>query len=854
MNQSFLDSHPEYIDSIPAPCTGTAEERLARAKEAEKALFKAESEYILRRRATCQQDPVPSSDSVLPGDLIGLALSGGGIRSATFSLGIMQSCARHGILSRVDYLSTVSGGGYIGSAVTWFTRQAVEDSRVDPANHTEPPFDCTAESFPFGSDDPRPGKHRKDNTAQLHRLSFLRNKGYYLTPGAGISAVSLLGAVLRGTLLNLLVWVPIFVFLFTFCFFAGQKISKLTAYEPTLFLPAMFSQITPALQCDTPDKGSAHEEKVCADLAMRSTGPESVGTMYKTLSAIHILRSYAENPGRFLLFEIALAVSALTVAFLFLFLVGYSLSTHFSRGGGPDERTKWYQRRRSITVKASKVIVLALAAFTLGTLPVLAALLHNWFLITGPSAVLTGMAIAMKDFLQPKAGTASSQGNMLAVIGALLFLFGLTIICFYLSLWIYGSSESWPWFIAVLLVSCVSCFAVNLNYISIHRFYRDRLMEAFLPDLNVGISEETGMAKGADTAYLDLFARQENPREPYHIVNTNVVLVNSQTPTYKNRRGDNFILSPLYCGCNATGWNRTDKFMDGRMTLPTAVAISGAAANPNTGVGGAGVTRNLIVSLAMSLLNLRLGYWATRPRRVIPGEMPGTPNHFIPGTYSFGNASGLPRMGFNEHRKFMQLSDGGHFENMALYELIRRRVKIAIVCDGGADSEFSFSDMQTTVRRVEEDFGAEIEILDSASPDRLVPVVTTRNGDNHAEVDNPVRYPKDVGFSPQGHMYAKISYVDGSSGLLIYLKTALVKEVSFRVKGYAALNPDFPDESTGDQFFDNVQFNAYRELGYTIAELMLESDVPPELVTDLGPGAKMVDLLREDSGFSFDQR
>jgi hypothetical protein len=577
--------------------------------------------------------------------------------------------------------------------------------------------------------------------------------------------------------------------------------------------------------------------------------------MYETLSSIHLLQSYEKNPGRFLLYEVALGLSALAIIALFLLLVLYSLSTHFSRGSDPEKRKEWYQRRRNITVNSSTAVVFALAMFALGILPVLTAILHNWLLITGPVAVLAGMAIAMKDFLKPKAGAASSQGSRLVVVGALLFLFGMTIICFYLALWIYESPQTWPYLFTVLALSIGTCWLVNLNYISIHRFYRDRLMEAFLPDLNTEFSEEEGMAIGADTAYLDLFARQENPQGPYPILNTNVVLVNSETPTYRNRGGDNFILSPLYCGSNATGWNRTDKFMDGRMTLPTAVAISGAAANPNTGVGGAGITRNLVVSLAMSLLNLRLGYWAARPRPVIKGAMPRSPNHIYPGTYSFGNAMGLPGMGmgFNEHRKFMQLSDGGHFENTALYELIRRKVKIAIVCDGGADKEFSFSDMQTTVRRVEEDFGAEIEILKSASPDRLVPVVDTQADNHRGNEEGPVRYPKGVGYSPQGHLCARIIYADGSTGLLIYLKTALVKDVSFRVKGYAAVNQDFPDQSTGDQFFDNVQFDAYRELGYTVAEVMLKSDVPPELIGDLQPGDKMAQLLRERPAFSFNK-
>lgn len=343
-----------------------------------------------------------------------------------------------------------------------------------------------------------------------------------------------------------------------------------------------------------------------------------------------------------------------------------------------------------------------------------------------------------------------------------------------------------------------------------------------------------------------MFAEANEPRTPYHVINTNVVLVNSEVPTYQHRGGDNFILSPLYCGSNSTGWCPTEKFMEGRMTMATAVAISGAAANPNTGVGGVGLTRNLFVSLAMSLLNLRLGYWALRPDQQDCEEreqerskwrgLGRTPNHFRPGAYSFGNALGIERLGFREGRRFVQLSDGGHFENTGLYELIRRRVRLAIVCDGGADLDFSFSDVQTTVRRVEEDFGARIKLLTKNSPDQIVP-----------KTQPDSFYPKHAEFADQGHMVGHITYADGSDGWLIFMKTTMIAGVSFKVKGYKAQNPNFPDQTTADQFFDEVQFEAYRELGFVIADDMLKADVPDEIV---GSGKTLRELIENCGAFS----
>jgi len=443
-----------------------------------------------------------------------------------------------------------------------------------------------------------------------------------------------------------------------------------------------------------------------------------------------------------------------------------------------------------------------------------AAYLHSWLAAAGPIAMVTGGAVLLRDFLRSCTHGEGAPAGVLVSLAAALFLYGVFLVSYQIAFLVFPFGLVPMAALSILiLVPLVTGWLVNLNYISIHRFYRDRLMETFMPDICDALSNKTGAAFGADGATLQELGRVDDLHGPYHIVNTNLVLVNSEVDFYQDRGGDNFILSPLYCGSNATGWSPTPDFMGGKMTLATAMAISGAAANPNTGVGGEGLTRNLFLSLVMSLLNLKLGYWACNPD---PDKRPShCPNHFRPGAYSFGNALGIGRLGFNEHRPFLQLSDGGHFENTGVYELVRRRMKLIVACDGGADAEFSFSDFQTTIRRIEDDFGARIKAVEGATPDNIVPV----------KQKGPV-YPKEAKFGGQGHMVATISYADGSTGTLIYLKTALIKDVSFKVKGYAAQNPEFPDQSTADQFFDEVQFEAYRELGYRIADKMLKSPAP----------------------------
>ncbi len=840
--------HSGYIDAI----TQESLENAVRNGEYDAGsaqLIKEERKYIRGwREARGDADNQDDSEN-----LTGLALSGGGIRSATFSLGIMQALAGHGLLRKVDYLSTVSGGGYIGSAITWLTSTLAQEKATNNQTDDEPKaFSNGRHDFPFGTDDPRPGTQQKATFKQKRMLQYLREHGYYLTPGAGINAFSLLGAILRGTLLNLLVWIPTFVFIFLLLLNLSGPVSgiyfksSLPAYE------FLLGKLTPELPCPalTP-ADQATLKKICNPPAPPATGvspattpaanarqqdtalsltPPSVDELRRAIMARKAFDKTTNNASSLAVFELTLWIGLLIVVGLSLLAITYSLFTWFARGETAGSRKVWYKRRRTVEKWVSIAIPVSIVSLLIGSLPLVTTYLESWIAMSGPLAIAGGIAIAIRNFLNSGDDREGDLSNALLGIGAGVFLYGVATLSYYLaSLQHQGILDpTIVWVICIIAI--ILGWFVNLNYISIHRYYRDRLMETFMPDINNALGDRTGSSPQANAAHLHDISLTDKPHGPYHIVNTNVVLVSSEQPTYKSRGGDNFILSPLYCGSNATGWQKTERFMDGKMTLATAVAISGAAANPNTGVGGVGLTRNLFISLTMSLLNLRLGYWAEHPN---PAEKPGhPPNHFRPGAYALGNAMGLDKGGYNENRCFVQLSDGGHFENMGLYELIRRRVKLAIVCDGGADPDFSFSDMQTTIRRIEDDFGARIRILDDASPDKVVPALPA----------DPA-YPKGAGFSKQGHMLGRITYAANSAsevseGWLIFLKTALIDEVSFKVKGYKAQNPSFPDESTADQFFDEVQFEAYRELGYCIADQMLKSDMPEEI----GQG-KLEDLI-----------
>ena len=740
-----------------------------------RALLRGEHEYIQnwrKQREGAGKDAAGHGElDAEPRNLIGLALSGGGIRSATFCLGIMQALARKGLLNKVDYVSTVSGGGYIGSSITWLLShraQSQDSGRKIAGQEREPnpTFGLDKENFPYGSEDPAPDAKREASQVQTRMLRYLRDHGYYLSPGKGVTAFSLLGVILRGTILNLIVWLPIIVLFFLF----GQWLST--------WLSTMGWTWTPLLS------------RVLHDAA----APKSLFG-----------------------FELFLWIAVVLIALLLAGVVVYSIATKFHRTAADSTRGNWYKWRR----RAEKASGVALPAIVLtllvGSLPVVSQGLQGWLQAAGPAAVLAGMGTAIGYFLRFSGSRSPLPSGVAVSVAAGVFLYGVILVSFQIAHWWFShfsALPSYPILAATIAMPALTGWLVNLNYISIHRYYRDRLMESYLPDIGSALRNETGAALGADGARLHAVTDRARPTGPFHLINTNLVLVDSENNKYRSRGGDNFILSAEYCGSNATGWCPTDRFMDGLMTLPTAMAISAAAVNPNTGVGGEGLTRNALLSLMMSLLNLRVGYWAANPRQHRSAS--GTPNHFVPGIYAIGSALGLKaKFGFSEERPHIQLTDGGHFENMAVYELVRRRAKLIIVCDGGADEEFSFSDFQTTVRRIEDDFGARLKIDDGATPDNLIPVKGTG-----------AAYPKDRDFAQQGFMLGTLTYADDTKAKVIYLKATLQKDVSFKVKGYAAQNPDFPDQSTADQFFDEVQFESYRELGFRIADGMLKAPLP----------------------------
>ena len=695
---------------------------------------------VIKEEKRCINEEKDSSSNEKKG-FYGLALSGGGIRSAAFGLGVMQGLVAGDALKKIDYLSTVSGGGYIGSALTWFLHMGKGEAGTDKKN------------FPLGV---RVGDRTNGDKKKNAALNFIRQHCNYLLPGKGLDTISLFAVVIRSMFISLFVYLT----MMTLVMAVLRQLNVFKSLNSKVFLGVTFFKL------------EAINYPICAAIVL----------------IILLTLSYP-------------LFSVLT------WLIGII---------GRTARYRWFIINQRLIGWGWKVVF---GLLLIGSLRYVDELYDGlWDSFAASGSIIIGAIIGFLKFRREQAQNKSNDGflnNLLIVVGVSLLVYGLIFMSYTLG----GLFDNFWSIIGLALAAAFFGICVNLNYVGLHRMFRDRLMETFLPNASDVKKNQWGRATEADKTLLQAKCSREdehglNMQRPYHLINTNMVLVDSPTSKYRGRGGDSFILSPLYCGSYATGWRRTKKYMKRLtrgITLPTAMAISAAAVNPNAGVGGQGVTRNKLVSTLMSLLNIRTGYWALHPEKT--PFLPIPPNFFIPGL------NGVLGCGLSEESRSIELTDGGHFENLALYELIRRKLSVIIVSDAGADPDFHFGDLANAVERVRVDFNTKIRFRD---PEKNLEGVLPGSEDGLLAVK--------YNLARRGFAIADILYHDGTKGHLIYLKSTLTKGLPTDIYGYRNANPKFPDQSTADQFFDESQFEAYRELGYQLTWQMLESEAAKKIL------------------------
>ncbi|WP_440224713.1 patatin-like phospholipase family protein [Dokdonella sp. MW10] len=801
-----------------------------------------ENEAIAARR----REAFP--DGLRPATRIGLALSGGGIRSATFSLGLVRGLAANGLLRRFDYLSTVSGGGFTGGMLG----RLIGSVGIDRAEKA---------------------LARTDSLV----MWWLRRNGRYLSPGGsrdlGMAVVTFLRAWLavhiEFAFVALLIGVAVVL---------PHLVQNEWGWIPAATWPGIASAwwIIAALVWLGGTPGAILSYWIARDGSDARAGQPAtragpgardafVLVVLAALTAWAAVGVVALDAGLMGLAAMLAAGGA---------LVRY-IGTFLRVRGAARDADGVARERNRLTRALRRWSVVAAVLFGIGVLDAASWQVNLMLARTGGSTFwtslsgglgLTGVAlIVLRALAEPlqkleSAATASRldwRSRALNLLG--LALAGVLVL---------GWASLVQWFVfagppvanlddwgeparagvvaavAILWLALTARHAQTANASSLHSFYRARLVRAWLsvgnparfasghareaaaggatavpPDERNGetvldaVHSVTDVIPGDD---IDLGAyRPEARGGPIHLVNTCLNQTRDDTSDLYNadRKG-----CMLTVGARGFEWGRDAvRPLDGDASVGTLgrwVAISGAAASP-----GAGSYTSSGWAMTLFFLGVRLGYWLRRP-------FTDATTMAAKDTWAW-RALPKVRLLLAEARArygglrqpWWYLSDGGHFENTGVYPLLRRRLDLIVLSDAGADPAFEFGDLDNLVRKARIDFGAEIEFHTHADAVERFGL----DGD-----DLTVLSPEDLAAntSARGVLLARIRYRDDGNGphtgTLVVVKPNLHAALDADVLGYALRHPGFPQQGTGDQFFDEAQWESYQHLGFDLGQQLRE--------------------------------
>lgn len=374
---------------------------------------------------------------------------------------------------------------------------------------------------------------------------------------------------------------------------------------------------------------------------------------------------------------------------------------------------------------------------------------------------------------------------------------------------------------------------INVNVFSLHGMYRMRLTRAYLGASN--LSRQPNPFTNFDpTDNLYEANLSQDGRAPLHVINAALNLVATRNLAWQQRKAEPFSFTPLHCGCWRIGYARTPQYGGYRgVRVGTAMAISGAAVSPNMGYHS-----SALVTFLMAFFNTRLGWWLPNPgwphiRQKALQEIAASAAGSSKPIGSSGLAEACdflqqarPTWGLapliaeafghtDDTSRFIQLSDGGHFENLGLYEMVLRRCHTIILVDGDADTDYDFEDLGNAVRKIYIDLGIIIRFPDFPS-------------------GPPMKRGKDKGIDSTS-LYCfsgEIDYgcidEDAPKGNLIVIKPVLNGSEPEDIRAYASAHETFPHESTVNQFFNEAQFESYRHLGSWVVDTITREQIDPK--------------------------
>lgn len=856
-------------------------------------------------------DADSDSDKAQP-PLSALCLSGGGIRSATFNLGVLQALARSKLLPEFDYLSSVSGGGYIASWLqAWIHRQQEETGTAkevfaELGGRAEQPVNPLAP-------EPEPVDH-------------LRQFSNYLTPRLGLfsgDTWTAAATILRNLLLNWLVILPLLAALVVIP--QGVYLLVQSTVSPglgrTLLYVSLITELLASFSIyyhrrfvrdpDTPPSrypllcvlpvvaaaallsftglGYANGPAIVLDAPFWSDGnrpllmfsvlwcmvipllgwmvveliyrlrhgiaPETRHTekfelasllisglaiaWLLTLAIRGLLLSLYNQPGLYVMLTLP-ALLGLYLLARTLFVGLASLSETFVTGAAPalvnDGDREWWSRLSGwiLAIALGWIVVTALCLFgqflldkvTDAAKPLVAAAGG----ISGVAAALLGSRSNTTPSQNDKPSIMQRVGMTLA---APLFIVCVVLVISWgtatLGGWIVTNANvaaeriftapmlrqsglrhtGFEWFWALpcifLLAALIMGLIVNINRFSLHGFYRNRLVRAYLGASHMNRKPDpfTGF-DASDNLRMHKLRPTTGGQRLMPLINVTLNILRDGKLAWQERKAESFSITPYFCGNFHEGYRTSAAYGgQGGISLGTAVTISGAAANPHMGY-----CSSPALAFVMSLFNVRLGAWLgnTNARGEQAFHLPGPRQALSP---MLGELFGYTTPDF----KYVNLSDGGHFDNLGLYEVVLRRCRYIMVSDAGCDPDAKLGDLGNAIRKIRIDFGI------------------------------PIRFEKEIEIYPNSSarhgLYcatARIEYdaVDKGtpSGRLLYIKPTLrgrgERPVPYDVYSYSKTVDAFPHESTADQWFSESQFESYRALGFHSLEQILRDTAPQD--------------------------
>ena len=805
-------------------------------------VFPAELEEISRRRSTVNK----ANDETLQGDpsvskgLTGLAISGGGIRSATFSLGVAQELARHGQFESIDYLSTVSGGGYTGSCISSVVNEPLNDKQSKEV----PSYVSVGDEEPRG-------------------LTHLRNSSNYLTPGGLIDKLRLGNVLLRGVLLNLFIYMPyillavilteiayeyiphwnnftylavpftIIFLLMTVAFplllrFGRNALNwnRRNSFEKCLTVPLLIVLVTilisPILYITTlaieHDTGQALD---WLENLYQTTGWKPVVVLlvfFAVLLTVGQFSAILAKLTKTVFFYVLGLLGPIIIFVIYLTLCLWQIDSPYLDISAESvlneavacEQPCIVQQAKNSSADENQSISLKTQLINLLIHPARKIENSRSFIdaLKGRSISLSENAIVIcqkGDCMQSFSDTQWHLDNRVWVINDAPKLqkfcpdfdslnktenIGVVGNCHYINrasihnfriigdqLNLFDRAEDGIFLLMLVGFIVVNFFLLDMNVTSLHGFYRDRLSKAYL--FRLGPNGEIIHNDRLKLTELN----SPGSTAPYHLINAALNLQASKDENLRGRKSDFFIFSKRFIGCEKTGYADTkeiEKF-DTNLDLATAMAISGAAAAPNM---GAATNRSLVFIL--TLLNIRLGYWVPNPALVKEKRW----NRWF--LFNGAKPSLLWREALGKLDKngtHVNVSDGGHIENLGIHPLLKRRCKYIIAIDGEADPGMSFNGLVTLTRFARIDMGINFELdLDALRPDK-------------------------DGYTRSHWVTGRIVYSNGETGVFIYIKLSVTGDEPEYIHAYRTAHNQFPHEPTSDQFFSEDQFEAYRALG-----------------------------------------